>query len=209
MPKKKSNEIELDAVIAIYNSIRSQSLAAKEHRFKLYYWKVLTILVLIGFSIHTEDVFKSFDEIFKTGLIAVAIPLIAILFDLKIKSRDYAIKRDGELLKGLESLFANKLDIDINILPETFYDNQRGGDYSGGRNRIYEALTQYVVSILSIISSYIIFFQASQKHILVLLLLSAIVTIFYLYFIGKKLNKLRKLWKKVRDANKQKRKNEG
>lgn len=141
----------------IYNSIRTQSLTTKEQRFRLYYWKVLTILILLGFSISKNS--QIVDDTVKTFLIALVVPIIVMLFDLNIKGRGNAIKRDGELLMGLEDEIASKAKISPEILPERFYGRRHSDDrtdYWTAANRRYENLSQILVSLFAIISGWYI-----------------------------------------------------
>jgi hypothetical protein len=166
----------MEELISVYNAIRAQSLSAKEQRFKLYYWKVLAIIILLGFSIGEKK--PIIENSLKTGLIAFMIPLIVILFDISIKARSNAIKRDGKLLQGIEDEFANKTGIPQEKLPERFF-NEKRSDYETGSNRYLETIAQYIISMSAIVTSYLIHYYYIKKLDELALVLICVVILVY------------------------------
>lgn len=147
-----SNRDKLDAIKVVYNSIRTQSLAAKEQRFRLYYWKALALFALFGWYItmylpnepeapgHGVAVF-----------VAIAIVALAVLFDTSICSRSVAIKRDGRLLKGLENAMSEIVLLRPEVFPETFYEKMSpDACYEDRTNRRLEIVAQMLLSLFSI-----------------------------------------------------------
>lgn len=151
----------MDEIAAVYNAIRAQSLAAKEQRFRLYYWKILSVLIFLGLSISKRNEF--FDVDLKSLLIAIVLPALVVMFDLSIRSRSLAIKRDGKVLKGLESAIATRTKLKKSIFPETYYDLNRE-NYWTSDNRQLETLPQYLFSISAIAIGYVVYFVAHQSH---------------------------------------------
>ncbi len=161
----------MDAIIAVYNAIRSQSIVTKEQRFRLYYWKILSLFLLLGWSLTKNDSTVSY-------LIALVIPIIVILFDVMIKSRSEAIKRDGKVLKGLEDAMAEDSMVDKNSFPERFYGAIRV-NYGAAINRFLETLSQLIVSILAIICSYYIYDTAFKFPSSMISIIDASIIIVY------------------------------
>jgi len=173
--------MEFEGIVAIYRSIRSQSLTSKEQRFRLYYWKLLVIIVLLGFSISNNSLSSGIDEGFKCGLIASIMPLLTFLFDLNIYSRSEAIKRDGMVLKLLEDEIASKNKINKENLPERFYDSHRV-KYETSSNRFPEIISQFLVSIFAIVSSCLVAYRVSGLSSLVLYVICSGVVVAYLAY---------------------------
>lgn len=179
----------MDEIIAVYNAIRTQSLAAKEQRFRLYYWKVLSIIVLFGFSM-SDKLGQGIDKSVKTGLIALVIPILVALFDLTVKSRSLAIQRDGKLLMGLEDIIADKAGVSKHALPERFFKERRK-TYWTAMNRLLESLAQFLFSVAAIVGSCYLYHKATKVDNplllspLLLFSLSIVILVIYMKVIFK------------------------
>ena len=145
----------------IYKAMRDQILQAKEMRLKLYYWKIIVIGLLFSFSI----------QVGKGGiisiLIAILIPIVALLFDFHIMARNAAIKRDGEYIeKHFEPLIRNLHGAAIPsgvMLPEEFYRSISSFERSW--NRRLETYGQIAFTVLTVIASAVLIYCIIQGYI--------------------------------------------